>query len=343
MVNNLVGLSIAPIFSALVLTTGLAYLDSTELPAMQDWFASLAIGFLAVFFPVMLAPILGQITTQVGQMVTTAITAGSIVGAVAGQGALNGIQNASNQMSGAAMNMAGMGTAGAAASTFGGGRNIPVPSSEIGKMTSGVTVPPSQNSMGLDMSQPMSFGDKFKTYTKAGLVGAGAGLPAGMIQSATNAMHIPQVGRPIAHDILQIGNLKAAEIGQTAAVNHNINLVGNNMSAMDPAAIPVVTSNAMMPETGTPAVMMMNPGDSLGNMESIDRGMHIQDTPKLRQEYLTAQHKNIPGFNHLMPNVQQHADVKLLEQSGKHPVTAVNMMDAGKIARKEFTVIQSDI
>jgi hypothetical protein len=75
LVKNLIGLSIAPIFSALVLTTGLAYLDSTTLPAMQDWFASLAVGFLAVFFPVMLAPMLGNIVTQVGQMMSTAIMA----------------------------------------------------------------------------------------------------------------------------------------------------------------------------------------------------------------------------------------------------------------------------
>ena len=138
LVNNLVGLSIAPVFSALVLTTGLAYLDSTTLPAMQDWFASLAIGFLAVFFPVMLAPILGQITTQVGQMVTTAITAGSVVGAVAGQGALSGIQNASNQMNNATMNMAGM--AGSSVVTSGAfGNSRAISSNEIGKMTSGVS------------------------------------------------------------------------------------------------------------------------------------------------------------------------------------------------------------
>ncbi|MDH3834267.1 MAG: hypothetical protein OES34_08925 [Nitrosopumilus sp.] len=99
---------------------------------------------------------------------------------------------------------------------------------------------------------------------------------------------------------------------------------------MDPTPIPVVTSTAIMPETRVPATIMMNPGDSLGNMESIDRGMHIQDTLELQQEYLTAQHKNIPGFNHFMPNVQQHADTRLLEQAGKHPVTAVNMIDAAK-------------
>ena len=75
----------------------------TEMPAMQDWFASLSIGFLTIFFPVMLASILGQITTQVAQMVITAITTGNIVGAVAGQDALGGIQNASNQMLGAAV------------------------------------------------------------------------------------------------------------------------------------------------------------------------------------------------------------------------------------------------
>ena len=48
----------------------MAYLDSTPLPGMQDWFAALAVGFLTVFAPVILAPILGTLTTQVGQMMS---------------------------------------------------------------------------------------------------------------------------------------------------------------------------------------------------------------------------------------------------------------------------------
>ena len=340
LINNLVGLSIAPIFSALVLTTGLAYLDSTELPAMQDWFASLSIGFLAVFFPVMLAPILGQITTQVGQMVTTAITTGSIVGSVAGQGALGGIQNASNQMSGAAVGMAGAGiaggAAGAASSAFGGNKNIPVSSNEVGKMGSGaVATPTTSNAMGLGMSQqqssPMTFGEKFKTYAKAGLTGGAVGLTAGGVQAATHAMHVPQVGRPIVNDILYTGNLKAAEIGQTGVVNHNLNVIETHMTDLESKAAAIVTSPAVMPETGASGVMMMNPGDSLNNAESIDRGLHIQDTSELQQEYLDVQHKNIPNYNSLMPQVQAKADARLMEQAVNHPVSAVNMIDVDRM------------
>jgi hypothetical protein len=315
MLNNLVGLSIVPIFSALVLTTGLAYLDSTTLPAMQDWFASLAIGFLAVFFPVMLAPILGQITTQVGQMVTTAITAGSIVGAVAGQGALSGIQNASNQMNSAAMNMAsvaGMSGAGAAANAL-QSRNAPISSNDIGKMTSGVS------SMNVP---PMSFGEKFKTYTKAGFSGIGAGLPAGMVQSATHAMHIPQVGKTISHDILQAGNLKAIEIGQTGVVNHNLRYIENQMKSLEPVNYVPVMDNTVIPETGQNAPIVMNPGEMVNEMNYVNQGHNIIEDSSLQQQYLDMQHNQIKGFDRFNPSVQEKADVKLLEQLHEHPGSA---------------------
>ena len=320
MLNNLVGLSIAPIFSALVLTTGLAYLDSTTLPAMQDWFASLAIGFLAVFFPVMLAPILGQITTQVGQMVTTAITAGSIVGAVAGQGALSGIQNASNQMNSAAMNMAsvaGMSGAGAAANAL-QSKNAPISSNDIGKMTSGVS------SMNVP---PMSFGEKFKTYTKAGFSGMGAGLPAGMIQSATHAMHIPQVGKTISHDILHAGDLKAVEIGQTGVVNHNLRYIDSQMKSLEPVNYVPVMDKTVIPETGQTAPIVMNPGEMVNEMNYVHQGHNIIEDSSLQQQYLDMQHNQIKGFDRFNPSVQEKADVKLLEQLHEHPGSAGKMFE----------------
>ena len=338
LINNLVGLSIAPIFSALVLTTGLAYLDSTELPAMQDWFASLSIGFLAVFFPVMLAPILGQITTQVGQMVTTAITAGSIVGAVAGQGALGGIQNASNQMSGAAAGMAGAGlagsAAGAASSAFGGGKNIPVSSNEVGKMGSGtISTPTTSNTMGLDtmsQQQPMSFGEKFKTYAKAGLTGGTAGLTAGGVQAATHAMHVPQVGRPIVSDILHTGNLKAAEIGQTGVVNHNLNFMDNHMKSLEPDGYNQVIEKTVLPETGQTAPIIMNPGPMVNEMDYVGTGHNIMENPSLQQEYLEMQQKIIPRFSQMQPNVQASANDKIMEQLHQHPGSAGKMFESAR-------------
>ena len=323
MLNNLVGLSIAPIFSALVLTTGLAYLDSTTLPAMQDWFASLAIGFLAVFFPVMLAPILGQITTQVGQMVTTAITAGSIVGAVAGQGALSGIQNASNQMNSAAMNMAsvaGMSGAGTAANAL-HARNASISSNDIGKMTSGIS------SMNVP---PMGFGEKFKTYTKAGFSGMGAGLPAGMIQSATHAMHIPQVGKTISNDILQAGNLKAIEIGQTGVVNHNLRYIDSQMKSLEPVNYVPVMDKTVIPETGQTAPIIMNPGEMVNEMNYVNQGHNIIEDSSLQQQYLDMQHNQIKGFDRFAPSVQEKANIRLLEQLHKHPGSAGKMFESIK-------------
>ena len=326
MLNNLVGLSIAPIFSALVLTTGLAYLDSTTLPAMQDWFASLAIGFLAVFFPVMLAPILGQITTQVGQMVTTAITAGSIVGAVAGQGALSGIQNASNQMNSAAMNMAsvaGISGTGAAVNAL-QSRNAPISSNDIGKMTSGVS------SMSIP---PMGFGEKFKTYTKAGFSGMSAGLPAGMIQSATHAMHIPQVGKTISHDILQAGNLKAIEIGQTGVANHNLRYIDSQMKSLEPVNYVPVIDKTVTPETEQNAPIVMNPGEMVNEMNYVNQGHNIIEDPSLQQQYLEMQQRNIPRFSQLQPSVQEKTNEKILEQLHQHPGSAGKMFESFKITK----------
>ncbi len=329
MVNNLIGLSIAPIFSALVLTTGIAYLDSTALPAMQDWFAALAIGFLAVFFPIMLAPILGQITTQVGQMVTTAVTAGSVVGAVAGQGALSGIQNASNQMNNAAMNMAGAGLANVGTSVLHNKVNTPVSSAELGKLSSGVS--------SMDVPQ-MSFGEKFKTYTKAGFAGLGSGLPAGMIQSATNAMHIPQVGRPIANEILHAGDLKAVEIGQTGVVNHNLNFIDNHMKSLEPSGYTPILEKTAIPETQQIAPIVMNPGTIVNEMNHVNTGYNIIENPQLQQEYLEMQQRNIPRFSQLQPIVQDKANVRMVEQLHKHPGSAGKMFEAIKNTRRNNSV-----
>ena len=345
LVNNLVGLSIAPIFSALVLTTGLAYLDSTTLPAMQDWFASLAIGFLAVFFPVMLAPILGQITTQVGQMVTTAITSGSIVGAVAGQGALSGIQNASNQMNNAAMSMAGaagMGGTTAAASAL--GNRAAISSTEVGKMSSGVTSMPTPNFMmttgnTMNSVQPMSFGEKFITYTKAGLAGMGAGLPAGMVQSATHAMHIPQIGRPISNEFLHAGDLKAIEIGQTGVVNHNLNHIDNNLKSLEPTNYIPIIEKTVIPETGQNAPIIMNPGEIVNEMDNVSTGRNIIENPSLQQEYLDMQHNQIKGFDKFNQNVQMKADTKLLEQLHEHPGSAGKMFESMK-SQSDSTILK---
>jgi len=339
-VSNLVGLSMAPIFSALILTTGMAYLDSTTLPAMQDWFASLAVGFLAVFAPVILAPILGTLTTQVGQMMSTAIMGAAIVGSTAGQGALGGISNAANQMSGAAGQMAMMGGGSAAASAI-AGRGMT--SGQIGTFTSGHAMSSGNNGsnspMAFGSSQttgnpiqqtPMSFGEKFKAYTKAGIMGGGAGLAAGGVQAATKAMHIPQVGRPIAGDILQTGNAKGVEIGQTGVVNHNLNFMDSHMKSLEPSGYTPAVEKTVIPQTGQNAPIVMNPGTMVNQMDYVSTGHNIIENPSLQQEYLDMQHNQIKGFDRFNPNVQEKADARLLEQLHEHPGSAGKMFESMK-------------
>lgn len=274
-VNNLVGLSLAPIFSALILTTGMAYLDSTPLPGMQDWFASLAVGFLTVFAPVILAPILGTLTTQVGQMMSTAIMGAAIIGGSAGQGALSGISNASNQMSGAVASMAMMG--GSAGASAMAGRSGGMTSGQIGTFTSGAATsmgssgggmgnqpmafggaPTQQAGMGgmpgsipgansnPIQQTPMSFGEKFRAYTKAGIFGAGSGMAAGAVQSGANAVGMRNMANPIVHNLQGAGAAKGIQIGQHATANHYVNDIGNSMTAMEPN-INIQTSQAVMP------------------------------------------------------------------------------------------------
>jgi len=349
--TNLVGLSMAPVFSALVLTTGLAYLDSTELPAMQDWFASLSVGFLAVFVPVMLAPMLGNLTTQVGQMMSTAIMASSVVGAVAGQGALGGMQNAANQMSGAATTMAASGVGAAGASALGGlGRGSgPVSSGQVGLAGSGTGISGVSHNGSQPMAfggnaiqqPPISFGEKFKTYAKAGLAGGTAGLAAGSVQATTQAMHIPQVGRPIAGDILNAGNLKGAEIGQTGVVNHNLNFMDNHMQSLEPGGYNQVIEKTILPETGQNAPIIMNPGTMVNEMDYVGTGHNIIENPSLQQEYLEMQHNQIKGFDRFNPNVQVKADARLLEQLHEHPGSAGKMFESMKNESKIDTSIST--
>ena len=321
-VNNLVGLSLAPIFSALILTTGMAYLDSTVLPGMQDWFASLAVGFLAVFAPVILAPILGTLTTQVGQMMSTAIMGAAIIGGSAGQGALSGMSNASNQMSNAAMGMAGAaGAMGASRmGALGGGNTGGLTSGQIGTFTSGAATTMGGNSAGNQpmafggvpqpqqaglggnnpiQQTPLSFGEKFKEITKAGLFGAGSGVAAGAVQSAGHMMHADKMVRPIVNDIQGVGNAKTIEIGQMATANHSLKDIDRSMISLDESH----------------------------SLADFKRGHEIINSPEAQQEYLGVMRNNIDYYEHMKPEIQNQIDQRIFEELNKHPASAGKMLD----------------
>ncbi len=142
--DNLIGLSIAPIFSALVLTAGMAYLDSTQLPAMQDWFSTLAVGFLAVFFPIFLSPMLGQMATQIGQAMQIAMQSTAMIAGTGMAGMTQGMVAASSAMEGAGVNITGNALGIAAGNS--------ISSLGLGKASSG-----------------MSGFEKFKTILKGGI------------------------------------------------------------------------------------------------------------------------------------------------------------------------------
>ena len=348
-VNNLVGLSLAPIFSALILTTGMAYLDSTVLPGMQDWFASLAVGFLAVFAPVILAPILGTLTTQVGQMMSTAIMGAAIIGGTAGQGALTGMSNASNQMSNAAMGMAGAaGAMGASRMGALGGGHGGLTSGQIGTFTSGAATTmdsvgnqpmafggspqPQQAGLGGNnpiQQTPLSFGEKFKGITKAGLFGAGSGVAAGAVQSAGHMMHADKMVRPIVSDIQGAGAQKGIEIGQHATANHSVNDISNSMSAMEPS-INIQTGPAVMPGNIPNATQVTDFDGSLNNMENVSRGIDVIESPQQQQEFLNVARSNVEYFENLQPEIQNQVDQRILEQMNNHPASAGKVIDAVK-------------
>ena len=358
--KNLIGLSIAPVFSALVLTTGLAYLDSTTLPAMQDWFASLAVGFLAVFFPVMLAPMLGNIVTQVGQMMSTAIMAGSIVGGMVGQGALGGVAKSLGSTANGAITMAGMSGA-ASLGSLGGGRGNsgmkpPISSQDLGMAGMG-TASPSIGRMsnenapmafgndaltktsGVIEHTPMSFGEKFKTGMKGAIYGGGTGLAAGSLRAAGHAMHVDQAVNPMVHDIQNTGMNKAFEAGQISAANHSLKDISNSMIAMEPANINVQTTTAVMPGSIPNATQMTNPGDVINNMGDVNRGHQIFDSPQNQQEFLNVQRKNVYNFETIKPEIQNQIDIRLMEQLSQHPASAGKIVDT---ARRNQSVLSTD-
>ena len=350
LVKNLIGLSIAPVFSALVLTTGLAYLDSTELPAMQDWFASLAVGFLAVFFPVMLAPMLGNIVTQVGQMMSTAIMAGSIVGGMVGQGALGGV---AKSLSGGANTAAAMGAMGASAGAAGlgglgkTGIKPPISSQELGmagmnasagKMSSNTPTAFGSNSIGNPIpgtveQTPMSFGEKFKTGMKGGFYGGLGGLGAGSLAAAGHAMHMDNAVRPMVNDLQGAGLGKASEAGQISVANHSLKDIDSHMRSLEPVNYTPVIEKTMIPTTGQNAPIIMNPGEIVNEMDYVGAGQNIIENPNLQQEYLEMQHNQIKGFDKMNADVQMKSDTRLLEQLHEHPGSAGKMFESMRSVR----------
>lgn len=92
--NVLVGLLIAPVLSGLTVSAGLALIHSTNFSPLQQWFAAVAIAFLAIFMPTITAPIVGSLVTSMSAMATGAVLAGAYFGGSAVMGAVRGAYTA---------------------------------------------------------------------------------------------------------------------------------------------------------------------------------------------------------------------------------------------------------
>ena len=258
----------------------------------------------------------------------------AIIGGTAGQGALTGMSNASNQMSNAAMGMAGAaGAMGAAkmGALGGGGSGGGLTSGQIGTFTSGSATSmsnvgsqpmafggaPAVQQAGMNLGNnpiqptPLSFGEKFKAYGKAGLYGAGSGMAAGAVQSAGHMMHADKIVRPIVNDIQGVGNIKTIEIGQVATAYHSLKDIDRSMISLDE-------------------------NHSLADFK---RGHEIINSPEAQQEYLGVMRNNVDYYEHMKPEIQNQIDQRIFEELNKHPASAGKMMDEvrGLQERKQGT------
>lgn len=94
-IDALLGLLIAPIFSALVIVAGASYLGTLVSPdPIIEWFAALGIMALASLMPAMIVPMMGPVLGIVHGMASSAMSAGAMLTGLAGigitQGALSG-------------------------------------------------------------------------------------------------------------------------------------------------------------------------------------------------------------------------------------------------------------
>lgn len=81
-IDALLGLLIVPIFSALVIVSGVAQLQTLVVQKsdpITEWFAALAIMALGTFMPVILIPMLGSIISSVSSIATGSISTGTVI------------------------------------------------------------------------------------------------------------------------------------------------------------------------------------------------------------------------------------------------------------------------
>ena len=304
--QNLVGLAMAPVLSALVLSVGISTIDSQELPPLRMWFQLLSVGFLAVFFPVMLSPMLGNLSTRVGSMVSTSITSAS----VAGSGALRGMAHGAGQASAAMRGVSGI-MGGAASGAVAGSAGNGFSSASVGAATSGASL------------GSMSTLDKMRVYGRAGAVGFVGGLGSGIVQSTTQQMGLGSAASGISGQMIHGGDAQIRNTVHGALAGGAAKEITKRMESAEHAetAPRILRDNTLM-----------NPGESINAMTHdarfLDAGRSLADDPAARERFLESVRRDA-GLDGAPPEVKERFDDEVTRQIRRHPVGAGRMSLGG--------------
>ena len=209
--QNLVGLSVAPLLSAVVLSVGVSAIDSQGMPPLRAWFQMLSVGFLAVFFPVMLSPMLGNLSSKVGEMVSTSIKSASSAGSAGLQGAVRGVSQASE----------GLGSAAAG-----------VPSALMGS------------------SARATLGERVRMYAGAGAAGMLGGLGSGALSSSAARLGAGKAAAEASAAMASSAGERARGIGLNTGGRAVASEAWRAMRAEPPREAAVVSGSTMMNPAG---------------------------------------------------------------------------------------------
>ena len=303
--QNLVGLAMAPVLSALVLSVGISTIDSQELPPLRMWFQLLSVGFLAVFFPVMLSPMLGNLSTRVGSMVSSSITSAS----VAGSGALRGITHGVGRASAAMRGVSGI-VGGAAAGAVAGSAGNGFSSASVGSATSGASL------------GRMSVLDKMRVYGRAGAAGFLGGLGSGMVQSTAQPMGLGPAVSGISGQMIHGGDARIQNAAYGALAGGAAREVTRKMESAERAVAPHVFEDNTLVNPGEPLNAMMH------NARPLDAGQSMTDDPDARERFLDSARRDA-GLDGAPPEARKKFDDKVTRQIRRHPVGAGRMVTDG--------------
>lgn len=301
--QNLIGLSVAPIMSAISLSVGISTIDAQNMPPLRMWFQMLSIGFIAIFFPVMLSPMLGNISTRVGSMISTSITSASMAGSTALKGATQGISQASSLMGSRGVANAMLGTG---SGPDGGPRRFH--SADVGAATSDASP-----------GRGLSAMDKLMMYGKAGAIGMMGGLGSGMIQSMAQGMRVGNMTTHVSDKVMHMGDSRIGQIVSNTAMSGVANMAAEQMVGIE---------NFHFAENPDPQITqstLMNPGSHLNSMasnsDSFDAGQVLARDPDARQEFVRL-FGETNGMDGMSLATQQKLGQQISEQINMHPNAA---------------------